>query len=70
LLLRCFAAFAWGLLETYNFTGTLNGLAFLDKTIGSEEHNTNLASFQIHAHALDARSEPILMESDLVDRGR
>jgi hypothetical protein len=43
---------------TYNFTGTLNGLALLDETVRAEEHNTDLASLEVHAHALDARREP------------
>jgi hypothetical protein len=48
--------------NTYNFSSTLDGLAFLDQTIGTKEHNTDLASFQVHAHALDTRGEPILYE--------
>jgi hypothetical protein len=47
--------------DTHNFSGTLDSLAFLDQTIGTEEHNTNLASFQVHTHALDTRGEPILL---------
>lgn len=43
---------------TYNLTGTLDGLTLLDQTVGTEQDNTNLASFQVHAHALDARGEP------------
>jgi hypothetical protein len=42
----------------YNFSGTLDSLAFLDQTIRSEEHNTDLAGFQVHAHALDTGCEP------------
>lgn len=44
---------------TYNLAGTLDGLTLLDETIGTEKHNTDLASFQVHAHALDARGEPM-----------
>jgi hypothetical protein len=42
---------------SYNFSGTLNGFAFFDQTIRSEEHDTDLAGFQVHAHALDTRCE-------------
>ena len=41
-----------------NLSGTLDGLAFLDQTIGTEKHNTDLAGFQVHAHALNTRGEP------------
>jgi len=47
---------------TYNFSGTLDGLAFLDQTIRTEEHNTDLASLQVHAHALDTRCKPVFYE--------
>jgi hypothetical protein len=40
-----------------NFTGTLDGLAFLDKTVRTEKHDTDLAGLEVHAHALDAGSE-------------
>jgi hypothetical protein len=43
---------------TYNLTGTLDGLTLLDQTVGTEQDNTNLASLQVHAHALDTRGEP------------
>jgi hypothetical protein len=43
---------------TYNFTGTLDGLALLDETVRTEKHDTDLASLEVHAHALDARGEP------------
>lgn len=43
---------------TYNLAGTLDGLTLLDETIGTEEHDTDLASLEVHAHALDARREP------------
>lgn len=44
--------------DPYNFSRTLDRFAFLDKTIRAEEHDANLASFEIHAHALDPGSEP------------
>lgn len=43
---------------TYNLAGTLDGLALLDETIGTEKHNTDLAGLEVHAHALDAGGEP------------
>jgi hypothetical protein len=43
---------------SYNFTRSLDGFAFLDKTIGTEEHDTDLAGLEVHAHALDAGCEP------------
>lgn len=43
---------------TYNLTGTLDSLALLDQTIGTEEHNTDLTGLQVHAHALDTGGEP------------
>jgi hypothetical protein len=46
------------LIWTYNLSGTLDGLALLDQSIGTEKHNTDLAGFQVHAHALDTRGEP------------
>lgn len=49
----------------HNFTGTSNGLSFLDKPIGTEQHNTNLASFQVQAHALDTRCEPKRTQANL-----
>ena len=45
---------------TYNLSGTLDGLTLLDQSIGTEKHNTDLASLQVHAHALDARGEPVV----------
>jgi hypothetical protein len=44
---------------TYNLTGTLDGLALLDKTIRTEQDDTDLAGLEVHAHALDARGEPV-----------
>jgi len=44
--------------ETYDLTGTLDGLALLDQSVGTEKHNTDLAGFEVHAHALDAGGEP------------
>jgi len=46
------------LFETYNLSGTLDGLTLLDETIGSEKHDTNLACLQVHAHAFDTGCEP------------
>jgi hypothetical protein len=43
--------------RSHNLAGTLDGFTFLDLTIGTEEHDTDLASFQIHAHAFDTGSE-------------
>jgi hypothetical protein len=40
-----------------NLACTLDGFSFSDETIGTEKHNTDLTSFQVHAHALDAGSE-------------
>jgi hypothetical protein len=45
--------------NAHNFSRTLDSLALLDQTIGAEEHNTDLASFQVHAHPLDAGGEPL-----------
>jgi hypothetical protein len=44
---------------SHNLSGTLDSLAFLDQTIRTEKHNTNLASFEVHAHALDTGAEPL-----------
>jgi hypothetical protein len=49
------------MLETYNLTGTLDSLAFLDQSIGTEKHNTDLTGFQVHAHALDTGCKPALV---------
>ena len=45
---------------TYNLSSTLDGLAFLDQSIGTEQHNTDLTGFQVHAHALDTRGKPAI----------
>ncbi len=45
---------------THNFTGTLDSLTLLDETIGTEQDNTDLAGLEVHAHALDAGSEPLV----------
>lgn len=45
-------------IKTYNLSGTLDGLTLLDETVGTEKHDTDLSSFQVHAHSLDTRSEP------------
>jgi hypothetical protein len=44
--------------HTHNLSGTLDCLAFLDQTIGTEKHDTDLSSFQVHAHSLDTGGEP------------
>jgi hypothetical protein len=44
---------------TYNLSGTLDNLTLLDETVGTEKHNTDLAGFEVHAHSLDARGEPM-----------
>ena len=48
---------------TYNLASTLDGLALTDKSVGTEEHNTDLAGLEVHAHALDAGGEPVLFVS-------
>ena len=42
-----------GDLTTYNLSGTLDSLALLDESVGTEKHDTDLAGFEVHAHALD-----------------
>lgn len=37
-------------LSTHNLTGTLDGLALLDETIGTKQHDTHLSSFEVHHH--------------------
>jgi len=48
---------------TYNLSGTLDGLALLDKTVGTEKHDTDLAGFEVHAHTLDTGGEPVQLVS-------
>jgi len=48
---------------TYNLASALNGLALTDKSVGTEEHNTDLAGLEVHAHALDTGGEPKLFVS-------
>ena len=43
---------------TYNLASTLDGLALTDKSVGTEEHDTDLAGLEVHAHALDTGGEP------------
>ena len=43
---------------THNLSSTLDGLTLLDQSVGTEKHNTDLAGFEVHAHALDAGGEP------------
>ena len=47
---------------TYNLAGSLDSFTFLDQSIRAEKHDTDLTSLQVHAHALDARCEPVLDE--------
>jgi len=42
----------------YNLAGTLDGLTLSDETVGTEEHNTDLAGLEVHAHTLNAGGEP------------
>lgn len=53
---------------THNLSGTLDGLSLLDQTIGTEEHNTDLSSLQVHAHTLDTGCEPVLRLVSMCDR--
>jgi len=46
---------------TYNLAGTLDSLTLLDETVGTEEHNTDLAGLEVHAHTLDTGGEPVVM---------
>lgn len=45
-------------ISTYNLTGTLDSLTLLDETIGTEQHDTDLAGLEVHAHTLDTGGEP------------
>lgn len=54
------------LCKAYNGTSTLDSLAFLDETIGTEQHNTDLAGFEVHAHTLDTGGEPRVVVLDLI----
>jgi hypothetical protein len=40
-----------------NLAGTLNSLTLLDETVGTKQHNTNLAGLKVHAHTLNTRGE-------------
>lgn len=42
---------------TYNFTSTLDCLSLTDETVGTEQDDTDLASLEVHAHALHARGK-------------
>lgn len=42
---------------SYNLAGSLYSFTFLDKTIRTEKHDTDLAGFQVHAHSLDTGGE-------------
>lgn len=52
---------------TYNLASTLDGLALTDKSVGTEEHDTDLAGLEVHAHALDTGGEPALFISILFE---
>jgi len=58
LLLLAHAVLLQYTVVAYNLSGTLDGLALLDQSIGTEQHNTDLAGFEVHAHALDTGGEP------------
>ena len=45
-------------MSTYNLTSPLDDLTLPDELIGTEEHNTDLAGLEVHAHALDTGGEP------------
>lgn len=49
--------------RTYNLASTLDGLALTDKSVGTEEHDTDLTGLEVHAHALDTGGEPMLFVS-------
>ena len=38
--------------NTHDLTSSLDGFAFLDSSVGTEKHNTDLSCFQVHAHTL------------------
>jgi len=40
-----------------NLTGSLDWLGLLDQSIGTEQHNTDLAGLQVQGHTLDTRRE-------------
>lgn len=46
--------------KSYNLASSLDGLTLPDRSVGTEQHDTDLASLEVHAHALDARGEPIV----------
>lgn len=41
----------------YDLTCSLDSLALSHQSVGTEEHNTDLTGFQVHAHALDTGGE-------------
>lgn len=53
---RCFSL-SLPCFSTYNLASSLDGLAFLDQSVGTEQHDTDLTGFQVHAHALDTGGE-------------
>lgn len=43
---------------THNLTGPLDNLTLTDETVRTEQHDTDLAGLEVHAHALDTGGEP------------
>ena len=56
--------------NTHDLAGSLHGLTLLDESIRTEKHDTDLASFQVHAHALDTRCEPEYKLVRLIEWGQ
>ena len=46
------------MIDTHDFSGSLDRLPFFDQTIGAKEHDADLTGLEIHAHAFDARGKP------------
>jgi hypothetical protein len=44
---------------TYDLSGTLDALTLTDQSVGTEEHDTDLAGLEVHAHAGDTGREPV-----------
>jgi len=42
------------ILGTYDLASPLDGLTLLNQSVRTEKYDTDLASLQVHAHALDA----------------
>jgi hypothetical protein len=47
--------------RAHDLAGTLDSLAFSHSSVGTEQHDTDLTGFEVHAHALDTGSEPVSM---------